>query len=138
MNVDVPTHRVDLAKAIKAHGAAREPQDARENPVAVRIARAELGCPGLPGRAPPDENCVERHASADLRSDDVPATGRAVAAATLSGPVRGRRYRIGRNEPGAIVDQCERLAGKRDLDPRQVGMPPGCECSSGRRTRNAW
>src|SRR5215475_8400169 len=100
MNVDVPTHRVDLAEAIKAHGAAREPQDAGEDPVAVRIARSELRCPDLPCRAPPDENCVERHASADLRPDDVAATGRAVAAAALSGPVRGRRYRIGRDEPG--------------------------------------
>src|SRR5262245_42290594 len=64
VDVDVPTHRVDLAEAVEADGTAREPQDAGEDPVAVWIARAELRRPDLARRAPSDENRVERHSGA--------------------------------------------------------------------------
>src|SRR6266851_6130136 len=42
VDVDIAAHRVDLAEAVLPRLAAREPQDAGQDPVAPRIARMEL------------------------------------------------------------------------------------------------
>src|SRR5467141_4638231 len=45
VDVDIAAHRVDLAEAVLPRLAAREPQDAGQDPVAPRIARMELRRP---------------------------------------------------------------------------------------------
>src|SRR5438067_2796781 len=91
VDVDVAAHRVDVAQPIAALLAAREPQDAREDPVASRILRMQLGRPHFARRPAPHEHRAERLAGADLRAHDMPAARRAEAAVLFSeAPLRGR------------------------------------------------
>src|SRR5882672_5869959 len=47
VDIDIAAHRVDLAEAVLPRLAAREPQDAGQDPVAARIASMELRRPYL-------------------------------------------------------------------------------------------
>src|SRR5690606_19835073 len=113
VNVDVAAHRVDLAETIAADLRARQPQDTRQDPVAAGVRRGKLGRPDLAGRPAAAKDRAERRARADVRAHDVPAAGRAVAAAPLPRAVPGRRHAIDLRR-AAVLD--ERHPLRREVD----------------------
>src|SRR5258706_8615794 len=94
VNVNVAAHGVDLAEPVEARLAARQPEDAREDPIASRVARLQGGRPDFAGRTAAHEHRAQRLARTDLGAHDVPAARRAEAAVLLPQAVPGRGYRI--------------------------------------------
>src|SRR5437879_1183317 len=90
VDIDIAAHRVGLAEPVAARLAAREPQDAGQDPVAPRIAGMERRRPQLAGRPAPHEHRVVRLAGADLGAHDVAAARRAEAAVFLAQAVLRR------------------------------------------------
>src|SRR5205823_981800 len=80
VDVDVSAHRIDIAQAVAPYFAAREPQDAGQDPVAAGVLGMELGRPHLTGRPATHEHHAERLPGADLGTHDVAATWCAQAA----------------------------------------------------------
>src|SRR5690606_563374 len=116
VQVDVAPHRVDRPQAILADLGAREPADARQNPVAAGLRARELGRVYLARRPPPAEDGTERRAGADLRADDVPAARGLVAVAELARAVLRRRHRVAPDEPSRVVVKIEPLRAQADDD----------------------
>src|SRR5690242_3552198 len=121
--VDVAPHGVHFAEPVPPYLAARQPQDAREDPVAAWEALAELGRPDLPRRAATAEYGVERLSGADLRSNDVLASRRAEAAVCLAGAVARGRNRIALELPAVVGEHRQALSGNGDLNPRHRTCP---------------
>src|SRR6267142_162304 len=115
VDVDIAAHRVDLAEAVLPRLAAREPQDAGQDPVAARIASMELRRPYLAARPAPHEHRVERLAGADLRAHDVAAARRAEAAVLFPQPVLRRRDGIALQGASSIAQE-QLLRGCVDYD----------------------
>src|ERR1051326_8939713 len=67
VDVDIAAHRIDPSEAVLSHFLARQPEDARQHPVAPRIARVQLGRPDLAGGTAAHEDRVRRLPAADLR-----------------------------------------------------------------------
>src|SRR5882762_1917309 len=116
VDIDVAAHRVDLAEAVLPRLAAREPQDAGQDPVAARIAGMELRRPYLAARPAPHEHRVERLAGADLRAHDVAAARRAEAAVLFPQPVLRRRDGVGFYRNIFLVPEDELLPAGVDFD----------------------
>src|SRR5437773_2080604 len=116
VDIDVAAHRVDLSEAVAARFAAREPQDAGQDPVAPRIAGMELRRPQLAGRPAPHEHRVVRLPGADLSAHDVAAARRAEAAVLLAQAVLRRRDGVGFYRNIFLVPEDELLPDGADFD----------------------
>src|SRR5215471_18106489 len=102
VDVDVPAHRVDLAKAVLPRLATGQPQNPRENPVAPGKALAQIGSPDLAGRTPPAKHGIERLPRADLRAHDVLAARSAEAPLLFACAVPRRRHGIALELPAVV------------------------------------
>src|SRR3989449_1765178 len=116
MDIDVAAHRVDLAEAVAARLAAREPQDAGQDPVAPRIAGLELRRPQLPRRPAPPENPVVRLPGADPGAHDMAAARRAEAAVLLAPAGLRGRDGVGFYRNIFLVPEDELLPAGADFD----------------------
>jgi hypothetical protein len=120
VQVDVAAHGIDAAQPVEARLAAREPEDARQYPVALGIRRQQFGRPGFAGRAPPHEYRVLGRAGADLGADQVAAARRHETALPLAGPVLRRRHRITAQQQAVVAVKLQRLGGNTDPDMHQA------------------
>src|SRR5437667_3199441 len=116
VDIDVAAHRVDLAEPVPSRLAAREPQDAGQDPVAPRIAGMELRRPQLAGRPAPHEHRVELLAGADLGAHDMAAARRAEAAVLLAQAVLRGRDGVGFHRNIFLVPEDELLPAGVDFD----------------------
>src|SRR6266516_300643 len=117
VDVDVAPHGVHFAQPISSKLAPRQPQDAREDPVATRKALGHLRCPDLPRRAAPDEHRVHRLPRADFRPHDVLASRGAEAPLSLARAVARGRDGVAPDFP-PVLEEREALFRDRDLNSR--------------------
>src|SRR5687768_1912462 len=89
MDVDVSAHGVDGAEPVLAGLAAAQPEDAGENPVALRVRLGQGFRIDLSGRPASHEHRPLRAARADLRAYDVQPAGRAAATLLFARAVEG-------------------------------------------------
>lgn len=87
MDVNVAPHSINITEPVESRLAARQPQNAREHPVSIRIPRAEIIGIAFAGRAPADKYRVHRNSTADFGPDNVTPAGRAITAVSLAGAV---------------------------------------------------
>ena len=105
-----PTFR-QIAQAVEAWFAAREPEDARQNPVPFRLESRQFGTVDFTSGPAPDKDRIFRLAGADPGTDEMLAARRAVAAAQLARPSAGRGHKIAADFPPTFVKQGQRLPG---------------------------
>src|SRR5688572_25164113 len=78
MYIDIALHAVHVAEPVNARLETREPQDARQYPVAIRMLPAKLRRPYLASRTTPDEYGIDRHICANFGAHHMFAARRAV------------------------------------------------------------
>jgi hypothetical protein len=116
VQINEAPHGIDRAQAIAPDFLARQPQNARQYPVALRKLCRQLGGPDFPGRTSLDEHGVIRCARADLGPDDVAATRRHEAAEGFAHPLGRRRDRVAAQQAAMLVMQFQRLLRHADTD----------------------
>jgi hypothetical protein len=87
VQVDVAAHGVDLAQPVATRLLARQPQDARQDPVAPRELPGQLRRPCFAGRPAAHEHRIRRGASADFCAHDVASAWRATAPVCSPAPL---------------------------------------------------
>src|SRR6266516_1410969 len=122
VDVDVAPHGVHVPQPISPGLAPRQPQDAREDPVATGKALGHFRCPDLPRRAAPDEHRVDRLPRADFRANDVLTPRGAEAPLPLTRTVTGCRNDVALDFP-PVLEECEALRRDRDLNSRHCAAP---------------
>lgn len=116
VDVDVALHAVDIAETVEARLAAGKPEDARQNPVTLRILRTELWRPDFAGAATAAENAVDGLARADLGTDDMQAARGLVAVLLLACALERGRNRILGQQHACLVEHGQVLFGDGDFD----------------------
>ena len=116
VNVDVAPHGIDIAEPVETWLTARQPQNAREHPVAARKLRTEIIAIALASWTSPHKNCIHGKSTSDLGANNMPPAGRTKTAIALAGAVLGRRHRIAAQRRSSAVGQFEALFGDIDTD----------------------
>src|SRR6267154_1929457 len=117
VDVDVAPHGVHLPQPVFPRLATRQPQDAREYPVAAGKALGQLRRPDLPGRAAPHKHGVDGMTCADFRAHDVLAPRGAETPLLLARTVTRSRDRVSPKLP-PVLEEREALLRDRDFNSR--------------------
>src|SRR6266853_697333 len=124
VDVDVAPHGVHLPKPVFPRLATRQPQDAREDPVAAGKALGQFRRPDLPGRAAPDKDGVDGMICADFGAHDVLAAGSAETSLLLARPVARGRDDVALERLALVAPKRERLVRNADFNLRQERLRP--------------
>ncbi len=103
MDINVATHRINVAKAVESDFASGKPQNPRQYPVPVRKPGRQFRRVNLPCGPAPDKNRVFRESAADLSADDMCAEGRAITTRRLPRAIAGAGDRIAPNKVTLII-----------------------------------
>src|SRR5260221_5282467 len=124
VDVDVAPHGVDLAQPVPPRLATRQPQDAREDPVAAGKALGHFRRPDLPGRAAPDKDGVDGMICADFRAHDVFAARSAETSLLLARPVARGRDEVALERLALVAPKRERFLRNGDFNRRHSRPRP--------------
>lgn len=111
MNVNIPLHRVDVRQAVNTWFTAGQPEDARQNPVSLRVLPGQFRRIYLPGRPPADENGIDRTIAPDFCPHNVSPAWSLMAALPAPDPFFCRGNRIRRQRRTGIIPHNKQLIG---------------------------